>query len=362
MGDNVNKLISVPQLITLLIINRIVISMTFGSSSIGGYNIWDCIISSVVVFFASFILVLPILYLCNNESRLDIVDLNEQILGKFGKVFSIIYSFYFILVCAHALSTFKIFITSVIDPPISFLVLATSIIVFACYASSKGIESIARTSSIILFFISFLLVFIGFSLFKLSDFTNFRPFFYDGYNSFKNGSIFMISRMSCIPAMGMLISMSKGNIKKGILVWNIITCLLMVSSIFFVTGVLGDLSLVKLFPIYTSTSVAKISKFENLDFLYIGLWTAAVFLKISMFLNLSSECLRKSFRKENNRIIIFLLGITLIFVNMFSKISNIFRGIFDTNIFLILTVSTSFVIPCILLICKKRGKNEKIKL
>ena len=360
MGVNVNKIISVPQLIVLMIINRIVISMTFGSYSIGGHDIWDCIIASLVIFLLTFVLVFPVCSLCRNSNGLDVSDLNEQILGKIGKIFSIFYAFYFLLVCAHTLVTFKIFIENVINPPISFLVLSTSIIVFACYASSKGIESISRASSIILFFISFLLIFISYSLFKVTDFTNFKSFFYDGYDSFNNGMIFLLSRMSCIPAMGFLIPMVNGNIKKGIFVWNIIVFILMAVSIFLVVGVLGDLAVVKLFPIYTATSVAKISKFENLDSLYLGLWAAAIFLKISLFLNLSSECLRKTFGRKNNKIIVSLLGVILIFVNMFSKISNSLAGIFDTKVFFVFTMSTAFFIPLILLIVRKVRNEAKI--
>lgn len=359
-GVNLNKIISVPQLIVLMVINRIVISMTFGSYSIGGNNIWDCIVSSFVIFLITFFLVVPVVFLCNNNDGSDISDLSEKILGKFGKLFSTFYAFYFLLICAHTLITFKVFIENVINPPISFLVLSTSIIVFACYASSKGIESIARASSIILFFISFLLIFIAFSLFKVTDFTNFKSFFYDGFDSFNKGFLFLLSRMSCIPAMGFLIPMVNGNVKKGIIFWNFMVFILMSVFIFLVVGVLGDLSTVKLFPVYTATSAAKISKFENLDSLYLGLWAAGIFLKISMFLNLSSECLRKTFGRKNNKIIVSILGIILIFVNMFSKISNFLVGIFNTKIILVFTISTAFVIPLILLLMRKIRQEAKV--
>ena len=60
------KIISVPQLITLFMINRLVISMTFGSSSINNHNIWDCIISSLLIFFITFILIIPMIILFQN--------------------------------------------------------------------------------------------------------------------------------------------------------------------------------------------------------------------------------------------------------------------------------------------------------
>lgn len=354
------KIISVPQLTVLFIINRLVISMTFGSTSINGHNIWDCIISSLLVFFITFVMIMPMMFLFKENQNLDIVDINKHLFGKFGKIVSIMYAFYFFLSCTYTLSNFKIFIESVINPPISFFVLSTSMIIFACYSAAKGIKAIARSGAIMLFLTFFLIVIIGISLFKILDFTNLRPFFYDGYDSLKNGTLFMLSRMSCIPAMGMLLPMCYGNIKKGIIIWNFFVLFLMAATIFLVTGVLGELSDIKLFPIYTATSVAKISKFENLDSLYLGLWTAGIFLKLSLFLNLSSECLKKSFCQKNNKIIVSLLGIILIIINMFTKISNIIFGLFNTNFLLLMTILTSFAVPLILLIIKKiTGKELK---
>ncbi len=353
-----SKLISVPQLIVLMIMNRLVISITFGSSLINGNDIWDCVISSFVVFFLTFLFVVPVYFLFSKSKGLDISDISEILFGRFGHIITLIYALYFMLVCSYTLSSFKIFIENVINPPISFLVLSTSIIIFSCYASSKGIEAISRSASVILFFMFFLLILMGISLFKIVDFTNFKPFFTEGYDSLNNGILFMISRMSCIPAMSMLIPLSNGNIKRGLIFWNVIVLFLMSSIIFLVTGVLGDLSRIKLFPIYTSTSVSKISKFENLDALFLGLWTSGIFIKLSMFLNLSSECLRKVFGKNNNKIVIFFLGISLIFTNMFVKITNLSSGIFDTRFLFFLTLLTSFVIPLILLISKKVLKEK----
>ena len=355
--EELKKFISVPQLIVLLITNRLVISITFGSLSIGGHNIWDCIISSVIVFFLTFIFVMP-MYLLFKNNKLDISDLSKILFGNIGHIITIIYAIYFMLICAYTLSSFKIFIENVMNPPISFLVLSTSLIIFSCYAASKGIEAISRSASLILFFTFLLLIFIGISLFKIIDFTNFKPFFFDGYDSLTQGILFMISRMSCIPAMGMLIPMSNGNLKKGIVVWNLVILFLMSSLIFLVTGVLGDLSQNKLFPIYTSTSVAKISKFENLDALFLGLWTSGIFIKLSMFINLSSECIRKVFGKNSKKIVIFFLGLFLIFTNMFAKITNLSSGIFNVKFLFIFTSSVSFIIPLILLMYKKLIKRE----
>jgi len=355
-----SKIISVGQLFSILVINRLVISMTFGSFSVNGKDIWDCLLSSVLILLLTFVLIIPVYKLCAKNSPLDICDISKFILGKFGNIITIFYGIYFALVCAHTLAIFKVFTENVMNPPISFVVLSTSMIIFSCYAASKGIEAIARSSAIILGFISIALVFLGFSLFKTIDFTNFKPFFYHEDSSLVDGTIFMLSRMSCIPIIGMLMSMVVGRVKNGIILWNIIVCFLMAVSIFFITGILGDLTTTRLFPFYTAASVAKISKFENLDAIYLGLWTAGVFIKLSILLNLSSECIRKVLGKKNTKLIIIIFGTVLIITNLSVKIFNISSGVFNTKFLFIITILASFVIPLFLLVCKKIS-NKKIE-
>lgn len=345
------------QLVCMLLISRIVVCMTFGSRLINGNDIWDCIISCLVSFLITFLMVVPVCVLCKTGSQCDISDISEQLLGGTGKIVTLIYAIYFILVCAHTLAVFKIFIENVMNPPVSFLLLSTAMIFFSCYGAAKGLEGLARTSAIILFFILCALAFLGFSSFKAVDFTNFKPFFYNnGTKTVVDGINFLISRSSCIPAAAMLLSKARGNLKSGILVWNTSFYALMASSIFLVVGTLGDFSPTRFFPVYSMTSIAKIGSLENLDALYLGLWTAGIFMKISLFMNLSSECIRKTFGRKNKKIIIFLVGAALIFTNKFIKISNVSSGIFSTNFLLMFTIFTAIIIPILLIIVKRSQK------
>jgi hypothetical protein len=246
------------------------------------------------------------------------------------------------------------------NPPVSFLLLSTAMIFFACYGASKGLEGLARASAIVLFFISVALAFLGFSLFKIVDFTNFKPFFYaNGQKTMMSGITFLISRSSCIPAVAMLLPKTRGNLKSGILAWNASFYGLMAASIFLTVGTLGDFAATRFFPVYSMTSIAKIGSLENLDALYLGLWTSAIFMKISLFMNLSSECIRKTFGRKSNKIIIFCIGAALIFTNKFVKISNVSSGIFETNFLLMFTLLTAIVIPILLIIVKR---SQKINL
>jgi spore germination protein (amino acid permease) len=334
------------------------VCVTFGSRLIGGNSIWDCIISCIVAFLLTFLLVIPVCNLCKTGTQDDIFDISYNLLGFVGRLIALIYAAYFIFVCAHTLAVFKSFIENVMNPPVSFLLLSTSMIFFACYGAAKGIEGLARASAIILFFIIVAFLVLGISLFKIIDFTELKPFFYENQNHTTiQGILFLISRSSCIPAMAVLLPKSKGNIVKGVFTWNVVFYVLMAGMIFFVTGTLGEFATTRFFPAYNAASIAKIGNLENLDALYLGLWAASIFVKISLFMNLSSECIRKTFGRKNNKIIIICLGVFLVFTNKFIKISNVASGIFSTNVLLIFTIITAFVIPILLLIIKKFKKS-----
>jgi spore germination protein (amino acid permease) len=337
----------------MLLISRVVVCVTFGSRLIGGEDIWDCIISCGITFLLTFLLVIPICFLCKSGTQNDVSDISNSLLGFFGKFVTLIYAVYYALVCAHTLAVFKSFIENVMNPPVSFLLLSTSMIFFACYGAAKGIEGLSRASAIILFFVTTALLVLGVSLFRVIDTTEFKPFFYKNNKALIQGILFFISRSSCIPALAMLLPKAKGNLVKGIVMWNTAFYILMAGTIFFIIGTLGNFASTRFFPAYNTASVAKIGKLENLDVLFLGLWTSSIFIKISLFINLSSECIRKTFGGKHNKIIIICLGALLVFTNKFVKISNLTTGIFNTNVLLIFTVLTAFIIPIILLIIKK---------
>ena len=52
--------ISVGQMFSLLFISRMVITITYGTLLIGDSDIWDHLISAVLSFLATFIIILPI--------------------------------------------------------------------------------------------------------------------------------------------------------------------------------------------------------------------------------------------------------------------------------------------------------------
>ncbi|GMB10501.1 MAG: GerAB/ArcD/ProY family transporter [Candidatus Improbicoccus devescovinae] len=357
----VNKrIISSSQLFSMLLVCMIVITSTFGPEHVGYKDFWDCVISCGAAYLLNFIMILPIYFIYKSHPTSDIITVAEKSLGKFSIIIKLIYASYFILVCAHTLATFKSFIENVMNPPVSFMLLSMLLITLTCYAAAKGIEAIARAAVIMLFFIITSLIFLGISLRNNIDYTNFKPFFYEGIDSVINGILFFISRSSCIPILGLLLPYTKiKKIKTGIFVWNTIFYAIMTGAIIIVIGTLGDFAQTRIFPIYSTASIAKILSLENLDILYLGLWTSGIFIKLALFINLAAKCLKETFGGKNSKTCITLLGILLIFTTSLTSIVNITHGIFNINIILISTILTACLIPIIILISNKILKFKK---
>ncbi len=355
----INK-ISVSQMFSMLFISRLVVETTYSSIMVKGDYIWDHILSAIVSFFLIFILVIPIYFLFKSDKSMDVLDNSYILLGKAGHIVSGIYAFYFLFICVHTLSLFKVFLANVINPPVSTEVLLSSMVIAACYGAYKGVEGLARASGIILFFMVLSIIFIGFSLLFSIDTLNFTPFFYKGTESFVGGLIFMIARSSCIPAMAILFPMAKGKLKQGLFFWNLSIYTLICVSIVLMLGSLGDFLQTQLFPVYTAASIAKIGSLENLDVLYLGIWTMGIFIKLSLFLMLSGECTKKFLGEKIGKISVLLFGAVMVFFGIFLNKNAVLSGIFGSLSLFTFLIFTAVFIPLILILIKKI-KFKKIR-
>lgn len=345
--------ISVSQMFSLLFISRLVVEITYSGVMSEGNNLWDHVLSAGISFIVVFLLVLPIYILFSMDKSMNILDNSCFVLGKFGYLISIIYSVYFLFICVHTLSLFKVFLVNVINPPISIFLLLISMSAAACYGAYKGVEGLARTAGIVLIFIGLSVIFIGVSLFTDMDSINFGPFLYKGNESMISGVMFMISRSSCIPAMALLLPFAKGDAKKGIIVWNISVYALIAAVVVLMVGAMGDFIQTQLFPVYTAASIARIGSLEHLDALYLGIWTMGIFIKLSLFLMLSGECVKKLIGEKGRKISVITFGLFIALSGYFTNKNNIISGIFSTDFLLWSMLTTGVIIPIICIILRK---------
>lgn len=352
--------ISVPQMFSLLFISRLVVEITYSGVMADGNSLWDHILSAGISFIVVFLLIIPVYFLFSMDKSMDIIDNSYLLLGKFGYLVSAIYAVYFLFICVQTLSLFKIFLVNVINPSIPIFLLLITMSLAACYGAYKGVEGLVRTAGVILVFIVSSLVFIGISLFTDIDIVNLKPFLYNGTESMLGGIMFMISRSSCIPAMAILFPMAKGDAKKGIIVWNTSIYALIAIVIVLMVGAMGDFIQTQLFPVYTAASIARIGSLEHLDALYLGIWTMGIFIKMSLFLMLSGECMKKIVGEKVGKISVIIFGLLIAISGYSINKNNIVSGIFSTNFLLWSMIITGVILPiiCIVLrVIKLKGRK-----
>lgn len=354
------EVISVSQLFSMLFISRLVVGITYSGLMTDISGMWDHVLSAGISFIATFVLVIPIYKLYSMDTQMSLQDNSKALPWKLGYIIVFIYAAYYLLVSIYTLSLFNVFISNVINPPISPVLLLVAISAAACYGAHKGFEGLARTAGLILVMIIISSIFIGISMSADIDFTNYRPFLYNGNTAMWDGVIFMLSRSSCIPAMAAILPLAKGNVKKGILTWNIGIYAVTLVVIVLMVGSLGDFLGTQLFPVYTAASVARIGPLRRLDALYLGIWTMGIFIKLTLFLTLSAEGVKRLFGEQIGKASVLWFGVVMAACGLFVNSKNISSGVFSTWFLFIAVMITSVVIPTFLIFAKyiKRKRSE----
>ena len=355
--------VSAAQIFSMLFISRMVVSMTYGTLLIGDSDIWDHILSALISFLLTFFLVFPIYKLYYADEKMSVFDNLCELMKNLGKFIIFVYVIYYLVVGVHTLAVFNNFILNAVNPPISLTFLSIILLASSCYAAYEGLEALARTANFILVATTASFLFLIVSLIYSVEPVNFGPFMYHGSESFFEGIAYMISQSSCIPALAVLLPMGKGNKKMGFWVWNTAVYGIFSIMILVIVGTMGDFAYTQLFPVYTASGIGKFGSFRHLDSLYLGIWLSGIFLKLSLFLLLAGEGLKKIWGEKIRKISIVIFGIFMSFPTFFPDFFSILRNASITNIFLVSVIVLSVIIPGILILEKRiKLKNEKVKI
>lgn len=355
---NKRAVITSTQLFSMFFISRTMISLIYCQMSSPSTVIWEWTWSTVISFIITFILVAPIYFNHKSYPNDDIVDLSVRFIGKLSVFIALIYIIYYLYICSYTLSMFDILMSNFLNPNISLVLLSASIVLTSCYGAYKGIESLARVSAIFVVIIIVSMTFICIGLITKIDTMNL--YHVNNLPEICSGTFFIISRMSCIPGMAIAIPFAKGSIKKGIIFWNVSIFILIMAVITMVTGALGDYVKTQMFPIYTATSIAQIGILKRLDALYFGIWTSGIFIKLSLYMFLTSVCITKIFGEKFNKIGIIISGIIISTLSILvAKSRSISSIMYNNNVLFILTITTAFILPLVFLILSKMKGRKK---
>ena len=356
--QNSNK-ISSSQLFCLLFLSRILTGLTYSPQMVGSKGVWDNMISELGSFLITFIIVLPIYFLYKKEKGLSIIDVSFKVNSNYGRVVASYYVIYFILTGIKTLFNFNLLITNVLNPLINNQLMMLVIVLISIYAVLKGIEGLVRASTIILFIMICIVFFIFITLTIQIDPINYLPMMLDGPYDAVNGLIYLVANSSELVAIGLLAAFVKGNIKKGIIFYNVFSYVLSTITIIIVVGAMGSFIKTQFFPIYSATSLAEVGILRRLDSIYLSVFTMGIVAKVSLFLLLFSLSCEKLWGSAHKKKYILIGGFLLFTSNL--SISNFeLKFVYNTELFLILTIIALIAIPVMLLLYEKRLKRGKL--
>lgn len=346
--------VSVCQLFIMLFISRMVVNVTYSSYNSDIATLRYGMVSALFALVATLLMSIPVFLMYKTNNGRTVTDNSYFLFKKWGAIIAVVYGLYFLWVLINTLSQFNIMVTNVLNPTSSVFILSLAVIIASMYGAYKGIEALGRASTILFFFIVIALIILLCTLLPQTDYLNIEPVTLQDTGSITETALSMISKNSCIPALAILLPFAKGNTKKGVVWWTIAVYLSTALLILIIVAVLGDYLETQIFPVYSITALASLGVTKRLDGLFLGVWTAGMFVKISLFMYLLSACVKRVFGDVISRWSILICGALVLGASLtISAKDGLFEMVFNKNIMLFLTLFTGVVIPLVLSVVNK---------
>lgn len=350
---NNRGMITAGQLFVLLFISRAIVTITYSPELSSGEDMWNHLISALISFPLTLLMLVPVLLLRKQNAAMSVLEFSEDIFKRFSIIIVLFYAIYFLLVCGYGIALYNKFILLGVNGEVPIFAILAAVVVASCYGAFKGIEAMARASGLILVGLLVTVLILIFALTPSVEPENYRSILSVSEESVYDGTILMLSRMSCIAALAVLYPIVKGNVTRGSILWSSFIFIVIMVFIILVTGSLGDYLKYSIFPVYQAAKTVNIGFLQRLDALFIGLWTAGLFCRLSLFLYLFALCIGKIFGKRTSRLAIVIGGASILIFGALISDLGFESFIFNSNLWLWLTLTAAVIIPLVLLILYK---------
>lgn len=274
--------ISPVQLFFILLVSRLVVTLTYVQTvSVGRFSS-DLLLSIAFAFLFTMLLSMPV-YLCiiKNKNPLSV------------KWIAVLYALYFVYSAAVNISRFSYFASSRLNPESSMVFFIIIIAAAACYAAAMGIESLGRFGVFCgAVLVIAVLVVAVFNIHNI-DVINFYPVFGNSRSEiFENSAVFTANSIE--PALLLMLSGRVNGKKAKPLFFGIAAAFATIFLLIFLCiGVMGSAASLQAYPIFTLFQMASIGSFSRLDMFHTAFWVFALFLKCSVLIYAASSAVTK---------------------------------------------------------------------
>lgn len=285
------------QIASLLFVSRVFSILTHSGSEFSGFGDTTIMLGSFIAGICSILLAYLISWVIRRNKANNLLDLAGAASDRFGKFAYVTVGIVCLLVSIVTMVNFQHFLSLAVYPQMGNSLFIICLSAVCVYAAFLGLEAISRFSVIIavLVVISVIVAASGLSgdirIINLNSPFEFgvKPILFSAYQ----GVVGNTELLLFVVLLGRL--NRKGNHTFTASMILSMTCYQIV--FFLMVATLGDYSSSQSFPIYTLMASANISIFQRLDFIFMVIWIFISFLKISLYLNVSDQCIRRAFPK-----------------------------------------------------------------
>lgn len=352
--------ISVFQFYVMLFLSRTLTTVTYISSYTKNVRISDMLVQPIFRIFFGVVIMIPVYLLYRKFNDKNVIDLARERSEKLSKIISIFYVIAFFYFTVVTIARLDVFTGTVVFPETNVNFMLVFVIIFCCYGAYLGFEALGRSSVLTAVLVVPAIIFILCALADKVDLLNLSPVFYNGVTPVMKTAIDSVGQTIEYAMIAIALPKVSGKLTKGFFVWLISQTLLMAILFFFAGSVMGNFAATQLFPFHTLASLAEFAMFDRLDAIFTSVWIMCAFIKASLLIFLQADILYKAFPQIRKESYLVAIGIATIVANLIIAGEIERFSVVDSSIIkIIVTGVTVLLIPCIMLIFAKKGRNSK---
>lgn len=351
------KKLSIPQFISLLLLSRLFITMTY--TPVGNENPLITITGGIISTVAELILILPALALTQKLPDKNPITAGYGISKGIGISLAVVYGLFFFAVAVRVLGDFSHFI-SFAFPVFSFeSAIILSMAVAGGYIASLGLNPIARTAVITLFLFTIMLITVVLGSSGGIDITNLTLHSENTLTKIFHSAYQSLGRNSAI-VLGIFLMQNIDKNKRTVFFSFIgIKYLVVAGIIFLYSSILGSYALTAQLPFFHLSTYSDTALVARFDPIFLIVWTLTGICCFSFFIWAAARIFGYLMPKVHHARLcpIMALGAFAVAgILLFFDAWTIAGRYFTTSISVIILTA---LIPLLLLLRRKDLKNEK---
>lgn len=352
--------ISAFQFYVMLFLSRTLTTVTYISSYTKNVRLSDMLVQPIFRISLGIIIMIPIYLLHKKYSDKNLLDVACERSPKLSKGISVFYVIAFFYFTVVTIARLDVFTGTVVFPETNVNFMLVFVIILCCYGAYLGFEALGRSSVLSAVLVIPAITFILCALTDKVDLLNLSPVFYNGVMPVVETAVDSVGQTIEYAMIAIALPKVSGKVTKGFFVWLFSQTLLMAVLFFFAGSVMGNFASTQLFPFHTLASLAEFAMFDRLDAIFTSVWIMCAFIKASLLIFLQADILHKEFPKLKKVNYLVVIGVFAIIANLIIAGEIERFSVVDSSIIkIIVTGITVVLIPLVVLIIAKKGRDKK---